>query len=224
MPPQWSWPDEASASTTGADVRDTPASPASARPSAATQPDGNPPPPRNRHYKPRTCRICLEAVEPTFEDDGGVAASFFNRGPQVKYVSSDPSDGRLISPCKCKGTQKYVHEGCLRAWRQSQPLSERNFWKCPTCGFEYRMERLRWARWISSRTTKAALTLVAFAVTVFLLGFIGDPILNLWFDPMGTLKETVLGAADPSETLDDEPDSWFTTFLRAFSPWACWVS
>jgi len=35
------------------------------------------------------CRICMEGIEA----------------------------GRLISPCKCKGTVQYVHEHCLNEWR-----------------------------------------------------------------------------------------------------------
>jgi len=66
-----------------------------------------------RHYPPRTCRICLEEVQPSFEPMEGVA-SMFNPAPRVTYVSSDPASGRLIRPCKCRGSQAYVHEGCLQ--------------------------------------------------------------------------------------------------------------
>jgi len=160
-------------------------------------------------------------VEPTVEDDNGTAAAFLRRKPRVRYVSSDAADGRLISPCKCKGSQKYVHEGCLWAWRQSRPLSERNFWRCPTCGFEYKMERLRWGRWISSRATRAALTLLVFVFTIFLLGFLGDPILNILADPVGMLADTVIDRFDDLEPLpefhfDNEQPGWLDHFLKGF--------
>ena len=55
--------------------------------------------PKQRRYSPRTCRICLEVVLPTYETpEGGIAAAF-NPTPKVSYISSDPEDGRLIRPC-----------------------------------------------------------------------------------------------------------------------------
>ena len=104
-----------------------------------------------RHYPPRTCRICLETVLPTYEPAPGNLASILSPSPSVSYVSSDPAAGRLIRPCKCKGSSRYVHEGCLQSWRHADPAyGKRNYWQCPTCGFRYRLERMRWASWISS--------------------------------------------------------------------------
>ena len=101
-----------------------------------------PKPKQERHWPPRTCRICLEVVHPTFEAPSEHLPSAFQPAPRVSYISSDPQDGRLLRPCKCKGSSKYVHEGCLQAWRHADPNSKRNFWQCPTCGFRYRLERV----------------------------------------------------------------------------------
>lgn len=119
-----------------------------------------------------------------------------SRMPRVRYVSENPADGRLISPCHCKGSQKYVHEGCLQAWRHAQPLAERNYWKCPTCGFEYRMQRLRWGRIVSNKAVRGLLTLLVFLATLFVLGFIADPLMDLWTDPVGMLVDTFVGLDD----------------------------
>lgn len=172
-----------------------------------------------RHYKPRTCRICLEVVQPTTEiDDSG--SRLFGSKVRVKYLSEDPELGRLLCPCKCKGSQKYVHEGCLRAWRQAAPLSDRNFWRCPTCHFEYRIERLRWARWLSSRWTRVALTFGVVVFSIFMLGFIADPIINVWLDPFGSIADTITvvitdveGLREPAVDLD-EPATWSYHFLK----------
>ena len=107
-----------------------------------TQPN----PKQERHWLPRTCRICLEVVHPTFEAPSEHLPSAFQPTPRVSYISSDPQDGRLLRPCKCKGSSKYVHEGCLQSWRHADPNSKRNFWQCPTCGFRYRLERVRVSR------------------------------------------------------------------------------
>lgn len=50
-----------------------------------------------RHYSSRTCRICLEVVQPNFESFNNT--SKFGPAPKVTYISADPADGRLIRPC-----------------------------------------------------------------------------------------------------------------------------
>jgi len=177
------------------------------------------PAPKRRRYKPRTCRICLEVVQPTTEIDDSFGAGLFQSRTRVRYVSEDAELGRLISPCLCKGSQRYVHEGCLQAWRQSAPLSDRNFWRCPTCQFEYRLNRIKYGQWISSKGVRAAVTLGIMLLTVFLLGFVADPIINLWVDPLGSITGTLTDTFDdidfdPLE--DDEPDTWSFHFVKGF--------
>ncbi|KAH8888298.1 hypothetical protein GQ53DRAFT_654622 [Thozetella sp. PMI_491] len=221
--PEWSW---------GATAEDDTATTSSARPNL--EDDGTysrhtggshgteePPQPheRRRFYKSRTCRICLEVVEPTIEVEES-ATGLFAAKQRVRYLSEDPELGRLISPCKCKGSQKYVHEGCLQAWRRASPMSDRNYWKCPTCGFEYRIQRLSWGRWLQSKTIRVAATLSIFAISVFLLGFVADPIINFWLDPIGIvtdqLGDMVLDFEDDPIIDDSEPSTWSYHFLKGF--------
>ena len=42
----------------------------------------------------------------------------------------------LFSPCKCSGTQKYVHRKCLERWRQEN-LENDNYDRCQECRTEY---------------------------------------------------------------------------------------
>ena len=60
----------------------------------------------------KQCRICLEENE-------------------------DIDD--LISPCKCDGTQKYVHSKCLEKWRDEN-LDKENYKRCQECLSDYRIE------------------------------------------------------------------------------------
>ncbi|KAI9155408.1 alpha-1,2-galactosyltransferase [Paramyrothecium foliicola] len=171
-----------------------------------------PPEPQSRQrYRPRTCRICLETVQPTFAE-GSTS--------KPTYMSEDPDLGRLLSPCKCKGTQRYVHEGCLDAWRLSNPTATRNYWQCPTCKFTYRMARLHWAAALSSRLTKVFLTIVILFLCVFTLGFIADPIIDMWFDPLGTISDTVTGQFIDDEFqnvhLPIERTTWSEHFMKGF--------
>lgn len=105
-----------------------------------------------RYWRPRTCRICFDIVLPTSRSPSEHLPSFLQGAPSVVYES--PEDGRLLRPCKCKGGSKYVHEGCLEKWRHAdRSYGARNFWQCPTCRFQYNIERMTWARWISSAGT-----------------------------------------------------------------------
>ncbi|KAJ5577499.1 Zinc finger RING-CH-type [Penicillium hispanicum] len=153
-------------------------------------------------YPPRVCRICLETVLPTFQP------SEFLQKSRVVYESTDPELGRLLRPCKCKGSSRYVHEGCLQSWRHADPeFGTRNFWQCPTCGFQYRLERLTWARWISSAATQILLTFAILLLTIFLLGFIADPIIDLYLGPLD----------DIYDELDDEEASWLEHLLKGLA-------
>jgi hypothetical protein len=105
--------------------------------------------PSGKYWRPRTCRICLEQVLPTFVPPNEHLPGFLAGLP---YVSYESENGKLIRPCKCKGSSRYVHEQCLQQWRHSDRTytSRRHYFQCPTCEFNYSLERLTWARYISS--------------------------------------------------------------------------
>ncbi|KAJ5610177.1 hypothetical protein N7510_006896 [Penicillium lagena] len=183
-------------------------------PAPDTEPDAGPDPnPDPGHYPPRVCRICLETVLPTFQpsDLPGFLAK-----PQVVYESSDPTLGRLLRPCKCRGSSRYVHEACLQSWRHADPgYGKRNYWQCPTCGFQYRLGRLTWARWISSAFTQLLLTLAILLLAVFLLGFVADPIIDLYLDRWDLDYADLV--VDPSSSLDPDNSSWFQHFVKGLA-------
>lgn len=168
-PPSWTWPDDLPGSWTNDNVKkekkpqtfqsdtqpkqeqqheneDHHHAPPRSPPSSSAGSTGRQP--RERHYRPRTCRICLETVLPTYHPPSDSLPAFLRSAPNVTYESED--GGRLLRPCLCKGSQKYVHEQCLQAWRLQNPAAIRNYWQCPTCRYKYRLERMNWAHWISS--------------------------------------------------------------------------
>lgn len=175
----------------------------------------SPPPKRARaHYRPRQCRICLDVVQPTFHDDtGSTLPASMQPAPRVTYESED--GGRLLSPCKCKGSQRYVHEECLGAWRRADPTQKRNYWECPTCKYRYRLQRLTWSSWISSTSAQLGLTLLIFLASVFFLGFVADPIINVYLDPVNTISTA--GGPTGSLFYEDEPTTWFEHFLKGLA-------
>lgn len=56
-------------------------------------------------------------------------------------------------------------------------------------------------------------------ITVFILGFVADPIINLWIDPLGSIADTLLSDGEPALPfldVEDEPDTWWFHFLKGF--------
>lgn len=177
---------------------------------------GEQPQPNRRQYRPRTCRICLETENPKFHSDVASALGISRTSSRPVYESDDPELGRLLSPCKCKGSSKYVHEGCLDAWRLTDPTAARNFWQCPTCKFNYRLARLHWATKLSSKWAQIALTAVVFIVSLFVLGFIADPILDLWIDPVGSIADMVSNVVSDPDAVRPPPYQESATWLEHF--------
>ncbi|KAF9903583.1 hypothetical protein EC991_003536 [Linnemannia zychae] len=94
----------------------------------------------------RQCRICLGGAD---EED---------------------TLGRLISPCLCKGSMKYVHIECLNAWRTRSPKRESHY-KCDTCKYSFSFRRTSFARYLGHPLTVFVLTILTFALVVFAAGF-----------------------------------------------------
>ncbi|KAI1316986.1 hypothetical protein EDD11_009144 [Mortierella claussenii] len=105
----------------------------------------------------RQCRICLGGAD---EED---------------------TLGRLISPCLCKGSMKYVHVECLNAWRARSPKRESHY-KCDTCKYSFSFRRTSFARYLAHPLTVFVLTLIVFAMAVFAAGFAMKLLLYLTMD------------------------------------------
>ncbi|OUM68137.1 hypothetical protein PIROE2DRAFT_19919 [Piromyces sp. E2] len=74
----------------------------------------------------RVCRICFGGVNDVLES------------------------GKLISPCKCKGSMKYVHVNCLNEWRLTS-ANKSSYYQCDQCKYKYHFQRTKFASFISNR-------------------------------------------------------------------------
>ena len=245
-PPKWCWPREAPTPPTpncpndfsipgGLQEEDSPTQESHQLPHCGPSLQSKP---SRRHWPPRTCRICLETVTPTFHPPVDNIPGMFQHPPWVTYDSAESEAGRLLRPCKCKGSSKYVHEGCLQAWRHADPeYGKRNYWQCPTCGFRYRLERMRWGRWVSSTVTQITLTVSIFLMSIFFMGFVADPIINIYADPYSVISSAPLSKMGDRIESDDDIPTWTEHFIKglaslglvgflkvlfAFSPWQWW--
>ena len=58
-----------------------------------------------------------------------------------RICSDEDIISNLISPCKCKGSSKYVHRECLDLWRNRDGVNSKNFNQCYICNFKYGIEK-----------------------------------------------------------------------------------
>lgn len=131
--------------------------------------------------------------------------------PIVEYKNEDEY-GRLIKPCLCRGSLRYIHELCLLRSRTENSRKD-SMWKCHECGHKFNFQKLTVQRWLSSKITVTSLTIVFMIFIVFLLGFIADPIINIYLDPY----DSVIGHNAISD-IWDELDV-VTPGSRLVSPW-----
>lgn len=135
-----------------------PESPRSASPAAA--PASAESPRTKTPTEEKQCRICLA-------------------GPE-----EEEELGRLISPCHCRGSIRYVHVNCLKQWR-TMSQSQSAFWSCPQCGFRYALARTRALGLATSPVILSSASVMLFTIIVLLSSFVGT-----WFVPdAGALNE-----------------------------------
>lgn len=82
-----------------------------------------------------------------------------------------PEAGRLVSPCLCSGSVRFVHLECLNSWRlaSSNPQS---FYQCDQCHYRYSFKRALYAQILRSALVLHILMLIAFTSTVLACSYI----------------------------------------------------
>mmetsp|Transcript_58291 Transcript_58291/g.132026 ORF Transcript_58291/g.132026 Transcript_58291/m.132026 type:complete len:177 (+) Transcript_58291:279-809(+) len=61
--------------------------------------------------------------------------------PTCRICLGDADEGKLFSPCRCRGTMKYVHVHCLQRWRLERETAP-SYYRCDQCHYEYNLRRL----------------------------------------------------------------------------------
>ncbi|KAF7306858.1 hypothetical protein MIND_00478000 [Mycena indigotica] len=107
----------------------------------------------------RQCRICLA-------------------GPE-----EEAELGRMIKPCLCTGSIKFVHVKCLQRWRNSSssPANSARFFSCPQCGYKYRFTRTKVLGLATNPVIVGTLSAFLFTVLVILSSFITTFFMS-WFE------------------------------------------
>ncbi|KAJ9476927.1 RING-CH-type domain-containing protein [Pseudozyma hubeiensis] len=156
------------------------------------------------------CRICLESAS--------------------SDVSGGESLGRLLSPCRCKGTMKYVHATCLDQWRAASARSSSAV-ACDQCGAPYRFRKSKFVGLATSPTLLFIVSLCLFLLLIWTVGVTATFFMDIYDRPASSKPSTAShkskskgwwpwrGSAFEQHSLFDpvEPDAW--SYLDAdYSP------
>ncbi|BEJ18129.1 hypothetical protein CspHIS471_0704060 [Cutaneotrichosporon sp. HIS471] len=79
--------------------------------------------------------------------------------------------GRLISPCLCAGSMRYVHVQCINQWRGTG-VNAKTFLECPQCHHQYAIRRTLASGLATSKTILYLLTTVLFLLITFVCGHV----------------------------------------------------
>ncbi|OAV92797.1 hypothetical protein PTTG_04943 [Puccinia triticina 1-1 BBBD Race 1] len=90
---------------------------------------------------------------------------------------ADPSLGRFIQPCLCRGTMAFIHVGCLQRWRITSP-SPKSFYRCDQCGYRYKLRRAKIAGLAENPAILGGVTFMVFFILVIVSGFISSWLLE----------------------------------------------
>jgi hypothetical protein len=101
---------------------------------------------------------------------------------------------RLISPCACKGSMKFVHEDCLKVWISLQPSSADSH-KCDLCKTELKIE-MKFSRHCSFKNFgKHCFKILTFPVLIVFITCVYITVL------VYLIKGNIQGSLKLSETL-----------------------
>lgn len=149
------------------------------------------PPGPNEASDQAVCRICLESAS------SGAAGE---------------SLGRLLSPCKCKGTMKYVHASCLDTWRAAS-LRSSSAVACDQCGAPYRFRKSKFIGIATSPTLLFLVSLFLFLMLIWTVGAAATLVMDLYDKPATISKTEKRGwwpwRSDDNPTISPvETDAW----------------
>ncbi|KAG9304528.1 hypothetical protein G9A89_020092 [Geosiphon pyriformis] len=135
-----------------------------------------------------------------------------NRIEKVIALARDEDTlGRLISPCLCKGTMRYVHVECLNNWRlRSQKKT--SFFQCDECKYQYAFRRTTIAKYATNGFVLTIVTLILFAFCVFVGGFFSKLFLYLNDYPASFSEILSEESEETAETALREPMTFATIF------------
>ena len=119
----------------------------------------------------KVCRMCLSS--------------------ELELGEDGMSLGRLIAPCHCDGSMRYVHDTCLDQWRRKSAASEAAR-VCGQCHARYRFKRTRHSNLMAFVQASQMLRILFCVFVVFLVSFVSGVLALVSLRAVASLKDTPL--------------------------------
>ncbi|KAI0068444.1 hypothetical protein BV25DRAFT_1911415 [Artomyces pyxidatus] len=120
------------------------------------------------------------------DDDGAADRTGADRTDEkqcrICLDGEDPSLGRLIRPCLCKGSISFVHVKCLQQWRNVSSNSSA-FFSCPQCHYRYHFARTKVVGIATNPIAIAAISSTLFTLIVLASSFLTTSFLSTFEEP-----------------------------------------
>ncbi|CAE7941445.1 SULTR2 [Symbiodinium necroappetens] len=110
-------------------------------------------------------------VEPRMEDSSRHVCALWTKWCAVLHRASWQCLPQLCEILPGSGTMRYVHLECLNMWRASS-ANPQSAYKCDQCNFQYSFQRALYASILRSALVLHSITLLLFAGTVLLCGYV----------------------------------------------------
>lgn len=126
--------------------------------------------------------------------------------PSCRICFGGVEEGKLISPCLCSGSIRFVHLACLNHWRRASANRKASF-QCDQCGFKYSMRRTRLASVLRASLVLNLVAISAFAVLLLCCAYLVAYLRS--FHPayaIELLNSTLLGSPEEGGSGEDHGD------------------
>lgn len=108
---------------------------------------------------------------------------------------NDESLGKLIAPCRCRGTMKFVHSACLTRWR-ALSTRQSSVVACDQCGAAYRFRKSRFVGMANNQYLLFLVTVCIFTLLVWTVGFAAETTVKRW----GDSSASAISSSSPTST------------------------
>ncbi|MCO5575619.1 hypothetical protein L7F22_029421 [Adiantum nelumboides] len=143
---------------------------------------------------------------------------------------NDESLGKLIAPCRCRGTMKFVHSACLTRWR-ALSTRQSSVVACDQCGAAYRFRKSRFVGMATNQYLLFLVTLLLFTLLVWTVGFAAEGAVRRWegggpstvatTSKSSSIIDSLFGSDDDdeAEAHDERRDSvyYYDSFTGAYT-------
>jgi len=98
--------------------------------------------------------------------------------PRCRICLEGPEEGRLFSPCLCRGSMQMVHVECLNEWRRSSQ-NPHSYYQCQQCHYQYQLRRAWFAPILLDKRFVTTISILVMTLMMLLVAAVASPFLHL---------------------------------------------